>query len=485
MSITISDTTQDTTDHPITTATIYEPVPFAPTPSGKRRKDTSFLSQFATGTIKRRLLEASVAVAVAGLIVKFGGLVKEMIIAWRFGTSAELDAFNVAVAIPFAIVHAIATPFQMAFLPAYVQTQQRAGNTAAQQLLSASLVWLLGIFALASGLLVLSGPFYLPLLASGFSEEKLRLTFHLLCVVSPMVLLIGSSFFLTGILNVKDHFVIPAITPLLTTGLTVLLLAQTQKLGVYALAWGVTGGASVELTILALLVRSKGISLRPRWSALSDQLRRIIKNSLSIVLGNFLMTGTQLIGIAMAARMSVGSVAALSYANKVTLLSAGLIATSLGTVSLSFLARISAQEQWRELKSTLHHFLSISFFITCPLAVLLMLFAAPVTGLLFQRGAFGASDVAVVSGLIFYLALQIPFYVANVLIAKIFLALQLSQFILWGSAINLVIYAGLTYLLSSQWGLIGIAVATSITYLCSFLLLYYFANKKLTHLLAQ
>jgi putative peptidoglycan lipid II flippase len=114
-----------------------------------------------------------------------------------------------------------------------------------------------------------------------------------------------------------------------------------------------------------------------------------------------------------------------------------------------------------------------------------MLFAAPVTGLLFQRGAFGASDVAVVSGLIFYLALQIPFYVANVLIAKIFLALQLSQFILWGSAINLVIYAGLTYLLSSQWGLIGIAVATSITYLCSFLLLYYFANKKLTHLLAQ
>ena len=418
-------------------------------------------------------------------MVKFGGLIKEMVTAWRFGTSAELDAFNVAVAIPFALVHTIATPFQTAFLPAYVQTHQREGDAAAQQLFSHSLVWLLGIFAAVSGLVVLSAPFYLPFLASGFSPEKLRLAFYLLCLVAPMILLIGTSFFLTGILSVKDQYVVPAITPLLTTGLTVFLLLQAQKLGVYALAWGVLSGASLELAILAMVVRSKGISLRLRWPALSDQLKRLSKNALSLVLGNFLMTGTQLIGIAMAARMSVGSVAALSYASKVTLLSAGLIATSLGTVSLSFLARISAQEQWGELKSTLHHFLSISFFITCPLAILLMLFAAPITGLLFQRGAFVTSDVSVVSGLIFYLALQIPFYVANVLIAKIFLALQLPQVILWGSAINLVVYAGLTYLLSSQLGLIGIAIATSVTYLCSFLLLYYFANRKLMHLLAQ
>jgi putative peptidoglycan lipid II flippase len=485
MSITINDTTQDTTDHPTTTATSYEPVPFAPSPSGARSRGTAFLSQFASGTIKRRLLEASIAIAVAGLLVKFGGLVKEMAVAWRFGTSAELDAFNVAVAIPFALVNIIATPFQTAFLPVYAQVQQREGNAAAQQLFSRSLVWLLALFIVASSALVLSGPFYLPLLASGFSAENLRLAFRLLCLVSPMVLLIGTSFFLTGVLNVKDHFVIPAITPLLTTALTILLLVQAQKLGVYTLALGVTLGASVELFILAMVVRGKGISLRPCWPVVCDQLQQIIQNSLALILGNSLMAGTQLIGVAIAARMSVGSVAALSYANKVTLLSAGLIATSLGTVTLSFLARISAQEQWRELKSTLHHFLSIAFFITIPLTIVLMLFATPITRLLFQRGAFVTNDVTVVAILVFFFALQIPFYVANVLVAKVFLSLQLSRVILWASAINLAVYAGLAYLLSSRWGLVGIAIATSATYFCSFLFLYFLTTKKFKELLTQ
>lgn len=197
------------------------------------------------------------------------------------------------------------------------------------------------------------------------------------------------------------------------------------------------------------------------------------------------MAGTQLIGIAVAARMATGSVAALSYASKLTLLSAGLIASSFGTATVSFFAKMSAQENWRELKSTLHHFLGIAFLITCPITILLMLFATPLTRLLFQRGAFGATEVAVVSDLIFYLALQIPFYVTNVLIAKIFLVLQTPQVILFGSAINLVVYIAIAYLLSAKLGLIGIAIATSVTYLCSFLVLYFFADRKLNRLLAQ
>jgi peptidoglycan biosynthesis protein MviN/MurJ (putative lipid II flippase) len=75
--------------------------------------------------------------------------------------------------------------------------------------------------------------------------------------------------------------------------------------------------------------------------------------------------------------------------------------------------------------------------------------------------------------------------VTNVLIAKIFLALQTPRVILFGSAINLVVYAVVAYFLSAKLGLTGIAIATSITYLSSFLLLYFFAHRKLNLLIAQ
>jgi putative peptidoglycan lipid II flippase len=198
-----------------------------------------------------------------------------------------------------------------------------------------------------------------------------------------MVLLVGTSFLLAGVLNVKDQFAITAFTPLITTGLTILLLVLAQGLGVYALALAVTGGAMLELLVLGIALRGRGVSVRPRWHAMSDQLGRIIKNSSSLILGNLLMAGTQLIGIAVAARMATGSVAALSYANKLTLLSAGLIASSFGAATISFFAKMSAQEDWRELKSTLHHFLGLAFLITCPLTVVIMLFATPFTRLLF------------------------------------------------------------------------------------------------------
>jgi putative peptidoglycan lipid II flippase len=237
--------------------------------------------------------------------------------------------------------------------------------------------------------------------------------------------------------------------------------------------------------MLGIKLQQKGVSLRPRWHAMSAQLKRVIGNSFTLMLGNLLMAGTTVIGIAVASRLSTGSVSSLSYANKMTSLSAGLIASSLGTATISFFAKLSARGDWQELKSSLRHFLGLAFLLTCPITLFVMLFATPLTRLLFKRGAFATEDVAVVAELIFYLALQIPFYVTNVLIAKIFLALQTPRIILYGSAINLVVYAIFVSLLSEKLGLVGIAIATSVTYFCSFLVLFCFADRKLKRLLDQ
>lgn len=486
MSTTTSDITPAITAPPkaTVTATIPDPLPTAAPSKGRLRVRSSWLS-LAAGSINRRIFAATVVIAVVTLIVKFGGLAKEMVVAWRFGTSDELDAFNVALAIPFALVNIAAIPFQTAFLPAYVQTRQHAGTAAAQEFFASSILWLWGAFVGATMLLVLSGPLYLPYLARGFTPEKLHLTFQLLCLIAPMILLVGTSFLLAGMLNVENSFALPAITPLFTALLSILFLVLAKGLGVYALALAVTMGATLEVVILGLNLQQKGISLRPRWRAMSAQLRQVVGNSFALMLGHLLMAGTTVIGIAVASRLSAGSVSSLSYANKMTALSTGLIASSLGTATISFFAQMSAKEDWQGLKNSLRHFLGLAFLLTFPLACFVMLFATPLTRLLFKRGAFAADDVAAVAELIFYLALQIPFYVTNVLIAKIFLALQTPRIILYGSAINLVVYAVLVYLLAEKLGLVGIAIATSVTYFCSFLILFGLADRKLNQLLNQ
>lgn len=89
-----------------------------------------------SGSINRRIFKAAVAIAIATVLVKLAALAKEMVVAWRFGTGDELDAFNVAQNIPFLLISIAGTSFQTAFIPTYIQVQQREGSQAAQQLFS-------------------------------------------------------------------------------------------------------------------------------------------------------------------------------------------------------------------------------------------------------------------------------------------------------------------------------------------------------------
>lgn len=92
------------------------------------------LAAFVFDAANRQLLNASFAVALTILFVKLAAILKEMIVAWRFGTSDDLDAFTVALIVPFSLVSIVAASFQSAFIPVYVRVQELEGNEAAQSL---------------------------------------------------------------------------------------------------------------------------------------------------------------------------------------------------------------------------------------------------------------------------------------------------------------------------------------------------------------
>ena len=420
----------------------------------------------------------------ATLVVKASGMVKEMVVAWRFGTSDELDAFTVALIVPFYLLHTVVTPLQSTFLPVYVLVEYRDGSKAAAQLFSNSILWLLGVFTCITAGMVLGGPIYLPYLASGFSPAKLSLSFHLLCLLAPMMLLVGTSFFVSGILNVKNQFAITAAAPLITTALTIFLLVWAKSIGIYGMALAMTVGAGIELIFLAILLSRQGVSLSPRWGLLPPPLKQVFRSSLSLMVSNLLMTGTNLAGIALAARLPTGSVSSLGYANKVTSLTLGVIATSLSTVATPYLSKLSSHGDWKQLKSSFQQLLGGSLLVTVPLTISLMLMAKPLIRFLFGQGAFAIDDVEIVAEVLFYLAMQIPFHVSNVLAARLFLALRVPQAILYVSLGSLLIYLISAHFLSAQLGLVGIAISFDIIYFFSSLALYLLAIRKFKKLLA-
>ncbi|MDZ8050458.1 MAG: murein biosynthesis integral membrane protein MurJ [Aulosira sp. ZfuVER01] len=438
------------------------------------QKLVNYWKRLTIGSVNRQIFRAAVTVGLFTILVKIVAVAKELVVAQKFGTGDDLDAFFIAFLIPSSIISVVAGSFNAALIPTYIQVREREGKKAAQKLFSGTTVWSLGLLGITTILTVASAPWYLPLMARGFSPEKLDLTFHLLCAIAPLVMLTGFVVIWSAVLNAGERFAIAAVSPIITPIVTILLLLIVVKSwGIYALVAGLICGAALELTFLGIALHRQGISLLPRWYGFDSHLRQVTKQYLPMIAGALLMSSTSLVDQAMAAMLPSGSVAALNYGNKVIALPISLSTTALSTAVIPYFSKMVASDDWAGIRRTLNHYLRIIFVVTVVLGGFLFAFSELIVRILFQRGSFTANDTHLVAQIQSCFALQIPFYVAGILVVRLISAVKANHILMYGSAINLIANISLNYIFMQKMGITGIALSTSCVYAISFSYLFY------------
>lgn len=434
--------------------------------------------KLTSGSNNRKIFGAAVTVAVLMALVKVAAVIKELIIAWRFGTGDLLDAFLIALLVPSFIINVVAGSFNAALIPIYIQVREQEGTKAAQKLLSGNAVWGLGLLGITTIVMVVSAPLYLPLIALGFSPEKLDLTFHLLCAIAPVVLLSGIIAIWGAVLNAGERFALTALSPIITPAISVVFLLIFKSWGIFALAAGLICGAVLEIVLLGAALYQQGISLRPKWYGFDAHLRQVASQYAPTIAGAFLMCSAGLVDQSMAAMLLPGSVAALNYGNRIIALPISLSTTALSTAVIPYFSKMIACGDWTGVRSTLKHYMQIIFATTVPLTGLLIIFSEFIVQILFQRGSFTANDTHLVAQIQVFYALQIPFYVASILLVRLISAMQSNHILMWGSGCNLVINVISNYLFMQWFGVSGIALSTSCVYVFSFFFLLFALRKK-------
>jgi putative peptidoglycan lipid II flippase len=436
--------------------------------------------RLTTGSVSRQILGAAISVALLTALVKAVTIGRELIVAWRFGTSDALDAYLIALLVPSFVVQTVAGSFNAAFIPTFIQVREREGDAAAQKLFSNVMLWSVMLLTATSILMLLCAPLYLPLIASGFSRAKLDLTFRLLLIVSPVVILSGLVTVWGAVLNAGRRFALAALSPVVTPATGVLFLIVFKSWSVFALAAGMLCGAFVEMIILGFALRRQSMRLTPTWHGFDAHMRQVAAQYGPMIAGAVLMTGTYLVDQLMAAMLPGGSVSALNYGSRVVALPLGLAATALGTVAVPYFSSMVARSDWPEVRHTLGRYLRLIFAVTVPLTLILILASRPLVRLLFERGAFTAEDSQVVARVQSFYALQIPFYIAGIMVVRVISSMQANQILLWGAAINLSVNIILNYLLMQWLGVAGIALSTSFVYLVSFIFCYTILNRRIS-----
>src|SRR5262245_41407710 len=160
----------------------------------------------------RRIARSTAIFSVATAISRVLGLAREMVSAYYFGVAGAINAFTVAIQIPNLVRALVAdAALSGAFVPVFSELLERGEKTRAWRVAS-TLFWLT--------LLVLGGITALfillaPLLMKPFGDPggDFDLAVQLSRILFPIVVLLGLSGIVVGILNTYHQFALPALAP--------------------------------------------------------------------------------------------------------------------------------------------------------------------------------------------------------------------------------------------------------------------------------
>jgi putative peptidoglycan lipid II flippase len=444
-----------------------------------------FARMFTGASTNRRILRAAISVTLAGIVVKVVAIFKEIAVARAYGRSDAMDAFLAAMLIPALLINLISESMNQALVPTLIRVKEREGQESAQELLSSSMLWMCMLLALATAIMALTARGFFPLIASHFSPAKLDLSVHIFYALLPVVLITGIATNCTAVLNAFDRFAWPALAVVVNPAAIIVgALLLSARLGIWAVVYATLGGALLHAALVAGMMESQSFQFRLRWHGMTEATREVAHQYGPVLLSALVASGGLLVDQSMAAMLPAGSVSALVYANRFVSVILMLFAGAVSTAVMPYFSRMIAFRDWAGCRHTLRTWVRLMALVSAPIAIAIIAGSQLLIRITFQHGAFGPRDTAVVTPVLTMYAIQIPFFVVSRVYYRFLVAMRRTDLIFYCGAINLVLDIVLNLVLMRWFGVAGIALATSLWTVSTFLFLSYWTWRLLSRPLA-
>lgn len=414
----------------------------------------------------RSMAHHALIVAGAMALTRILGLVREIIIAARFGTGETYDAYIAAFRLPdllFVIV--MSGAFGTAFIPVFGGFLARDRADAAWRLANTLLTWTVVILlAVAQLVLLFAEPLIAGLIAPELPPEGRELAVDLtrLLLLSPLLLGLGAA--AKGMLEAHDSFTFPAVAPIVyNLGIILGAVALAPAIGIYGLAAGVIVGAAGHVGVqFAALIR-RGFVFRFSLSRQTEGLREVVRLLGPRLLNQVVGQSNLIVMTNVASRLGEGSISALFYAQHLAMLPHGIVALSLSTVLFPRLARHAELGESDQFRDVLQRALRSLLFLVIPAVLVLALFRTSIVQVVLQYGAFSARSTGLVAGAMAFFTVGLLARALIEPVTRAFFALHDTRTPLVVTTVSALANVALSWPLAQAFGVAGLALSLSLT----------------------
>ena len=425
-----------------------------------------------------RLARSTAFFSLATALSRVAGLVREIVAASYFGITAPMSAFTIAFLVPNTVRSLFAdAAIQAAFVPVFTEKLERGRRREAFHLASTLIFLVAVVLGAITALFILIAPWVIPLFAPGFEGEVLDLTVSLSRLLFPILVLLGISGLVVGVLNSYDRFGVFAIAPFFWNVAIIAVLAGLAPAfpeddQIYAYAIGVLVGTVVQLAMLTYDLRNTPFGIRrallaPLGRRLRDafrdvDVRRVLLLMLPVTISLGLINVNLLVNSFFGSLVSDQAPAGIDKAFRIYMLPQGVFSVAVSTVLFPTLARFAARGELGDLRATMANGMRQIVLLLLPATAAILVLADPMVRLVYERGVFDAEQTELVAEALFWFAFSLPFNGLFLLLTRTFFSLQRPWVPTAISAGNLAITALFSLLFYEPFGVGGIVAATAI-----------------------
>jgi len=453
----------------------------------------------------KSISSASLILAVSYFLSAFLGLMRDRLLAGSFGAGNELDVYYAAFTVPdFIALILIFGAIAAAIIPIFSSYLAKSKEEAWEYASSVANV-LIGFLILVCLILIIFAPYFVALIAPGFSPEKRQLTASLMRIMFLSPIILGMSNIMSGILQVFHRFLATAFAPIMyNLGIIIGILFFYPAFGLQGLAWGVVLGGLLHLSIQLPAFLFSGFrykfNFKPSDPGVKKTIKLMVPRSLGLGAGQL----NTIAVTAIASTLVSGSVAVFNLANNLSSILVNAVAVSLSTAVFPSMSMAFIEADQEKFLQKFSNAFRQTIFLIIPISLLILILRVQIVRVILGAGKFGWADTRLTTaclgilsvslfaqGLIFILSktfyaahnTKIPAIISGLTVIFIiilsFILVSLINFFPWfaGFVESFLRLEGLKGI-----GVVGLALAFSITALLECFLLLFLLYKKFSNL---
>ncbi|MDD2435470.1 MAG: murein biosynthesis integral membrane protein MurJ [Bacilli bacterium] len=425
-------------------------------------------------TIVHKTTKSALIIIVLTLGSKLLGFIRETLIAAKFGSGSETDAFFIALTVTSLITTLIMTAITTTFVPLLSEIETKEGKKSKIYHVNN----MLNIIIIASIVMMFLAWFLSPLIikfmARGFDGEQFNLAVTLTRIGLPIILLSSLIGSLTGFLHSEQRYKSSAAIgfPLNFIYIFFLLFLATSY-GIVGLMITAVIATLSQIFIQIPEARKAGFRFKFVFDIKDKYIKKVFLLSVPVLIGVAVNDINIIINKTLASNLVSGSISALNYADKLKGLILGVFVSAIITVIFPLLSDEFNSDNIKDMKKIMRRGVNLIFLITIPATIGLVVLATPIIQVAFERGAFTPNDtIMTASALVFY-SLGLLAAALRLLLIRVYFSLQNTR----TPMLNGILFVGLNIILNlilvRYMAHRGLAFATSISNTIATLLMFY------------